>query len=253
LPDGTELRRLTNNDVDEHDPVWSPDGRRIAFTRAVPMFTPPSGVRPAIYVMRADGSGVKRLTRTSDGWSPAWSPDGRRIAFVGIWHHAAALFVMNADGSGVHRVPKTALGGTEFTAVDWSKDGTRLVFTAHAGTGETQLFSIPVRGGAPRQLTDNNSYYVTAPRWAPDGRAIAFIKHTYCGRNCEVASLVSRARTGVHHGLVRRATGAGWSPDGRALAFSDNRIGIVSADGKSRRYITSPSPNVDVGLNGTSR
>ena len=66
--------RLTFNDAFDASPVWSPDGRRIAFTSD-------RDGRSEVYVMNADGSGVTRLTHNDAvDSSPAWSPDGRRIA-----------------------------------------------------------------------------------------------------------------------------------------------------------------------------
>ena len=62
---------------DVQAPVWSPDGRRIAF------LSRRDGGKE-VYVMSADGSGQRRLTRdASVPAAPAWSPDGRKIAFEG--------------------------------------------------------------------------------------------------------------------------------------------------------------------------
>ena len=56
-------------------PVWSPDGRRIAFVSRRD--------GKALYVMNADGSGLRIVARVEELAAPAWSPDGRRIAFQG--------------------------------------------------------------------------------------------------------------------------------------------------------------------------
>lgn len=73
--DGTRQRRLTRNAHGDTAPAWSPDGDRIAFARFG--ITIPSG----IFVMRPNGTAVRRLTRCDQDCGPSWSPDGRSIAF----------------------------------------------------------------------------------------------------------------------------------------------------------------------------
>ncbi|TMG01061.1 MAG: hypothetical protein E6I06_16085, partial [Chloroflexi bacterium] len=88
-----------------YEPVWSPDGSKIAFSAY-------DGSNTGIYVMNADGSGLRNLTNKSAFTAvPQWSPDGRQIAFVGD-----GLYVMNADGSGIARVTNSA---SNFGAPAW--------------------------------------------------------------------------------------------------------------------------------------
>ena len=100
--DGSNQRRLTDNGTangaaSSTDPVWSPDGTRIAFASHGAL----SG-QEEIWVMNADGSNQIKLTTTPSGASidPAWSPDGRLIAFARVTGSGETdIWVMNADGS----------------------------------------------------------------------------------------------------------------------------------------------------------
>jgi TolB protein len=91
------IERMTSRVYDE-EPVWSPDGEKIAFASYT------GKDNEEIYVMNADGSKRTRLTDIpgADHWPPTWSPDGARIAFT---HDGAKgrgeIYVMNADGSGL--------------------------------------------------------------------------------------------------------------------------------------------------------
>jgi TolB protein len=66
-PDGSEIQQMTTSGANE-DPAWSPDGRHLVFTSSR------SGTKD-VYVMHADGSGQKRLTRNArNNFGPDWSP-----------------------------------------------------------------------------------------------------------------------------------------------------------------------------------
>ena len=173
--DGTGWRILIDKDYnpDKSDqrgleythPSWSPDGRWIAFSSD---FTLTGG---QIFVIKADGSQVKQLTRYYGlrVEEPAWSPDGQKIAFT-LEHK---IYVMNADGSEVHQLMRAPLFQSHPA---WSPDGKKIAFftqktvTTHAlslftvnedGTGQKLVIGFGDGGGD------------TA--WAPDGKRIAFI------------------------------------------------------------------------------
>ena len=102
--DGTGLTPLTSppKGMSDLNPTFSPDGTRIAFERdRVNPKDPATPTAATIYVMDANGTGEKPLTKTAQfEFHPAWSPDGSRIAFAAGNGAATQIVVVNVDGSG---------------------------------------------------------------------------------------------------------------------------------------------------------
>lgn len=97
--DGSGQTRLTSNAADETEPVFSPDGSRIVYTRK-------AGDRTDLWSMNANGSGRTNLTRLDSGtaFSPRYSPDRKRITYSFDPPGYLAVRVMNADGTGTMTV-----------------------------------------------------------------------------------------------------------------------------------------------------
>ena len=114
-----QVTKLITGGVNTY-PVWSPDGKSIAFRRIL------GEMNSEVFVARADGSEQKNLTShpAFDGW-PAWSPDGKRIAFASNRNSSYQIFVMNADGTDVQKVANTE---GRATAPKWTQDGKSLYF-----------------------------------------------------------------------------------------------------------------------------
>lgn len=104
---GGGMRRLFN---DGSSPVYSPDGSRIAFVRRVEEYGKEYGESSDLYVINADGTGPRRLTRTPgrSELSPSWDPSGERLAYVRLplarsedapFGFSDTLMQVNADGT----------------------------------------------------------------------------------------------------------------------------------------------------------
>jgi Tol biopolymer transport system component len=128
-----KARNLTRHPAGDYRPRFSPDGQWIAFSsnRDAPgaqtgAEVPGTYQASDVYVMRADGTGVQRLTR-HEGWdgSPAWTPDGQGLVFYSEQDGEPRIFRMNRDGSAAQAISakKEAALSPTFTP------GGRLSFT----------------------------------------------------------------------------------------------------------------------------
>lgn len=131
---GRHIRQLTDNTgARDNAPAWSPDGTRIAFSRAVA-----DEEQPEIWVMDADGGNQVQLTFTEFfvfDTEPSWSPDGRRIVFHSnrAWPmDSQDLYVMDADGGNVQPLAAHP-NGLDDVFPRWTADGTQVFFTTFAG------------------------------------------------------------------------------------------------------------------------
>lgn len=102
-------------------PVWSPDGKKIAFRKIL------GEMNSEVFVADSDGSNQRNLTNhpAFDGW-PSWSPDGKQLVFASNRRANYQIFVMNADGSDVRLVANTDGRATE---PRWSPDGNKIYFS----------------------------------------------------------------------------------------------------------------------------
>jgi dipeptidyl aminopeptidase/acylaminoacyl peptidase len=248
---GGRPRQLTRGAVRDTGPQVSPDGRWVAFVRALSRQPGAKGGTTAqAWVMPLAGGRARKVTRLKHGVDAVlWSPDGGRLALLGAG--GEPRFVVGRPREGVEPVAR------HVTRTDWRDDATGLV------ERRTHLWTVGVeRGAEPRQLTSGD-YDVANPAWSPDGKWIAFdadlepdwnIRYRY--RIFRVPSAGGRIRELVS--LAGNARAPSYSPDGRHLAFlgtdvSDplvgepERVWLATATGKHACCLTS---DLDDGIGG---
>lgn len=187
----------------------------------------------AAFVIQADGSGRRRLTRQRSPYEHvedvAWSPNGRKIAYSAY----DGLLVMNADGTGQRRLTRTS---DDWRAV-WSPHGRKIAFDRQ-GDGNNWIYVINADGTELRQLTGNLNW---GPSWSPDGRRIAYIGSDEGVHTINVDGSADRrvTRTAYSLSLLHGIPVApSWSPDGRQIALLDGgALSVMNADGTGLRVI----------------
>lgn len=170
-------------------PVWSPDGKWIAFVRIELSGDPHAGHH--IWAIRPDGTGLRRVTAgLVKTWRPVWSPDSRRIAFSGVRNEQREssdvyalkvhIYVVDSDGGRPARVTR---GEVYDTFPCWAPDGDRIAFSRipanvwtrpprpvrdyvrPAYAAPADLFSVGTGGSNLRRITNTPSMSEEACAW----------------------------------------------------------------------------------------
>jgi Tol biopolymer transport system component len=135
-------------------PVWSPNGRSIAFVSH-------RDGTDEIFVVSIDGSGKRNLTRNpARDFAPVWAPDGSKIAFVRVRGGNFEVFAMSPDGSGQQRLVKHAMQPA------WSPDGATIAFIS-VRTGNQEVFVMNADGSGRRMLTRRPATDDHSVSWSP--------------------------------------------------------------------------------------
>ena len=249
------VRALTSfeNGRNDSNPVWSPNGKMIAFERS-------RGDKREIVIEQLDGlqlqtiyfqlSGLEKDNKQSQFFLPgiaedpsynsgvSWAKDARRVAF------------MSNGGEGNYDLYSQLLGGAiqrltddkeKDGLADWSPTGNQIVFiSGRSGHGDVYLLEPDKQ--VVRQITRGDKPYLY-PRWSPDGKKIAFIYGSTENHDIYVIDDLNKPFESLHQ-LTRwnyddlRPT---WSPDGKRIAFYTNfntagdqkkwSLAVIKADG----------------------
>jgi Tol biopolymer transport system component len=167
--DGTDARQLTNGDG-ERSAGFSPDGQWIVYywDRGLDF----------LWKMPVEGGNALKLGEFDSNW-PAVSPDGRYIAawtysdylLEGVTASRNQLLILSFETGQVVKVLEVPQSSQSTSNLQWSGDG-RAVMFVDVKSGVANIWSQPIDGGAPKQLTSFKSDLITSFAWSRDGKEL---------------------------------------------------------------------------------
>jgi Tol biopolymer transport system component len=213
--EGLTSDKVTNTPNREIDPVWSPDGTRLAYAVNGRIEVKSIWRRecpPEEYCDPWVGK-VRALTTGGADSEPDWSPTGTRLVYVSRRSGNAELYVSPAAGGAQTRVTNN---GQDDVHPSWSPQGGPIAFS-RAST----LYTISADGRRERALGQGRS-----PTWSPDGTQLAF---EWQG-DIWVARADGSRRRNITRSTAVQETDPTWAPDGERVAFPGLSVGEALFD-----------------------
>jgi Tol biopolymer transport system component len=164
---GNQQRTILFKNETESEPIWSPDGTRLAFTAAF------ANGDSEIFLMNFDGSEAHNVSNdtVTDEHSPSWSPDGRYLAYYAVYPQSGGLIhILDFTTGNRAEIPfRDVVAGSQ----RWSPDSSQLVFVVRSSSGDVELYLTNASGSYQTYLV-NSSDHSANPVWSPDGRSLLF-------------------------------------------------------------------------------
>jgi Tol biopolymer transport system component len=252
-PDGTGVKQLTHSkDVYNFAPVFSPDGKKIAWAR---------NGDGDVWVMNADGTNKERLTSgTAEDFDPAFSPNGRRVVFgrYDPQEGRSDIYIKALDSGDLRRITNDQ---ARESGPVFRPGGGRIAFSRSAANPAcnvcgslAELATVRRDGTGLRVITDigaGNGAEPRTPNWSPDGRTLVYGLYDF---NTEVGHLETINPDGTGRRTVfasnspLSASAPVFSPDGTKIAFQYEDgwdIWTINTDGSRLSDVTNTPNYVD--------
>jgi TolB protein len=236
--DGYAARALTPDGQTSLSPAWSPDGRRMAFTKLV------LG-RGGVFIQTLATGEVSQLPGTETGLNitPMFAPDGQHLAFARSDEKGTDIYAATLGD----RTPQRLTVGrfADNLSPTYSADGRRIAFIS-TRAGPPQLYVMGA-DGTEQELLAPFDFGVTgpsyAPEWSPDGSSVVF--HREVSGTPQIFVLTVAGRKLRQVSSQGRNEDATWAPDSRHLCFVSDRTGarqlwVIDTETGRNRQLSTP-------------
>ncbi len=162
--EGGEAKKITNNPADDSSPVYSPDGRYIAYRAQFRAGFESDRFRLMLYDRKSGAT--TNLTESFDRWvtSITWAPDSSRLFFTAEDRGREPIYTIPAAGGAV----RIAIGGNGHLGdVQLTRDGKTMVYSGHSGSSPVEIFRAASTGGAATPLARLNDAVLGAHDLTP--------------------------------------------------------------------------------------
>lgn len=226
--------KLTEDAEFNTNPVFSPDGKKIAF------ISDRNGYND-LFVMNVDGTSQKsilhlRISRNldvihSEGYALSWSPDGEKIIFAGEKKQKDYLYIINLKKSKLNRLrlPIEVLKSPCF-----SHKGDKIVFVGMEG-GMSDLYLVDANGKSPVKLT-SDEFDDDYPAFSPDDRKIVYVSEREKQKDLFLLDLETSAITQLTS-TPSDELNPSWSPDGDSIIYISDYEGIYNVYRMDVRFL----------------
>jgi Tol biopolymer transport system component len=253
-PDGAPPRRLTSGNTRDRQPVYSPDGSRIAFS------SNRSG-NMDLWLLDVRSGALRQVTDDpAQDWDPGFTPDGKQLLWSSDRSGNLEIWIAGTDGSGARQLTRDGVDAENPTM---TRDGSYVVYTS-GNPKWPGVWRIRPDGSDGRRIVEGATL---VPEVSPDGRHVLFVIGAPTADNrlrlVRVAEVESGALVPFRIEVRSPATAtnqildgrARFTPDGRSILFvaanAEGRIGVFSQDfapGRdtqaTRRAVTGFAPDV---------
>lgn len=228
--DGTNLKRITEDNSLAMLPRWSPDGKEIIYTSY-------KRHNPDLYIYSLE-NGTNQVFSSRKGLnsSASFSPDGKVLAATLSHEGYPNLYLLNRKGEILSRLTQ---GKFADTSASFSPDGKRIIFVSDR-PGWPQIYVIDTDGSNLKRLSDSG--YCDSPIWSPQGDKIAYSRGTNKGNHdIVIHDLISGEILQITNNQGSNENPS-FSPDGQYLVFSSNRnkkreIYVSTLDGTAQKKL----------------